>query len=81
MTLLGGLFSILNKMGAFNNTRRIRPVMNYKKKQEQLKVKYNDVTSTIKNLVVQKHQLEGAISALSDIEKECKCKDDKKNGK
>ena len=55
--------------------------MNYKKKQEQLKVKYNDVTSTIKNLVVQKHQLEGAISALSDIEKECKCKDNKKNDK
>ena len=55
--------------------------MNYKKKQEQLKVKYNDVTSTIKNLVVQKHQLEGAISALSDIDKECKCKDNKKNDK
>ena len=81
MTSLGGLFSILNKMKAFNNTTEIRPVMDYKEKVQELQSKYNNVNTAINNLVVQKHQLEGAISALSDIEKECKCKDDKKNGK
>tara|TARA_R100000329_G_scaffold140590_1_gene122958 strand:- start:1256 stop:1501 length:246 start_codon:yes stop_codon:yes gene_type:complete len=81
MTSLGGLFSILNKMKAFNNTTEIRPVMDYKEKVQELQSKYNNVNTAINNLVVQKHQLEGAISALSDIDKECKCKDNKKNDK
>ena len=81
MTSLGGLFSILNKMKAFNNTTEIRPVMDYKEKVQELQSKDNNVKTAINNLVVQKHQLEGAISALSDIDKECKCKDNKKNDK
>ena len=81
MTSLGGLFSLLHSMGAFNNSKEIRPVMDYKKKIEGLQAKYTNITSTINNLVVQKHQIEGAITALSDIEKECKCKDNKKSGK
>jgi hypothetical protein len=81
MTSLGGLFSILNKMKAFNNTTEIRPVMDYKEKVQELQSKYNNVNTAINNLVVQKHQLEGAISALSDIDKECKCKDNKKDDK
>ncbi len=68
-------------MKAFNNTTEIRPVMDYKEKVQELQSKYNNVNTAINNLVVQKHQLEGAISALSDIDKECKCKDNKKNDK
>ena len=68
-------------MKAFNNTTEIRPVMDYKEKVQELQSKYSNVNTAINNLVVQKHQLEGAISALSDIDKECKCKDNKKNDK
>ena len=55
--------------------------MDYKEKVQELQSKYSNVNTAINNLVVQKHQLEGAISALSDIDKECKCKDNKKNDK